>query len=31
MPSGVASDGAGGLWVTNAGNGTLAHFKAETP
>ena len=31
MPSGVASDGEGGLWVTNAGNGTLAHFKAETP
>ena len=31
MPSGVASDGAGGLWVTNAGNGTLAHFKAEMP
>jgi DNA-binding beta-propeller fold protein YncE len=30
-PSGVASDGAGGLWVTNAGNGTLAHFKTETP
>jgi DNA-binding beta-propeller fold protein YncE len=31
MPSGVASDGSGGLWVTNAGNGTLVHFKAEMP
>ncbi len=27
MPSGIASDGLGGLWVTNAGNGTLVHFK----
>lgn len=31
LPSGVASDGSGGLWVTNAGNGTLAHFKVENP
>jgi predicted membrane-bound mannosyltransferase/sugar lactone lactonase YvrE len=29
VPSGVASDGLGGLWVTNAGNGTLAHFKTD--
>jgi DNA-binding beta-propeller fold protein YncE len=27
MPSGIASDSSGGLWVTNAGNGTLVHFK----
>jgi streptogramin lyase len=31
LPSGVASDGSGGLWVSNAGNGTLVHFKAENP
>ena len=31
LPSGIAYDGSGGLWVTNAGNGTLVHFKAETP
>ncbi len=31
LPSGVASDGAGGLWVTNSGNGTLAHFKIQNP
>ena len=31
LPSGIASDGFGGLWVTNAGNGTLVHFKPETP
>ena len=31
LPSGIASDGSGGLWVTNAGNGTLVHFKLETP
>lgn len=29
LPSGIASDGAGGVWVTNAGNGTLLHFNAE--
>jgi predicted membrane-bound mannosyltransferase/sugar lactone lactonase YvrE len=28
-PSGIASDGAGGLWVTDAANGTLVHFKTE--
>ncbi len=27
LPSGIASDGSGGLWVTNSGNGTLVHFK----
>ncbi len=31
LPSGIASDGSGGLWVTNAGNGTLVHFKVENP
>ena len=31
LPSGIASDGSGGLWVTNAGNGTLVHIKLETP
>jgi len=31
LPSGIASDGSGGLWVTNAGNGMLIHFKAEMP
>ena len=31
LPSGIASDGSGGLWVSNAGNGTLVHFKAENP
>jgi predicted membrane-bound mannosyltransferase/DNA-binding beta-propeller fold protein YncE len=31
LPSGIASDSAGGLWVTNAGNGTLVHLKLETP
>jgi len=31
LPSGIASDGSGGLWVTNAGNGTLVHFKAQNP
>ncbi|HEY5269487.1 MAG TPA: SMP-30/gluconolactonase/LRE family protein, partial [Anaerolineales bacterium] len=30
LPSGIASDGSGGLWVTNAGNGTLVHFKLGT-
>jgi len=27
LPDGIASDGSGGLWVANAGNGTLVHFK----
>ncbi len=31
LPGGIASDGSGGLWVTNAGNGTLVHFKAQNP
>ena len=31
LPSGIAYDGTGGLWVTNAGNGTLVHFKVEIP
>jgi NHL repeat len=31
LPSGIASDGSGGLWVTNSGNGTLAHFKSQNP
>jgi DNA-binding beta-propeller fold protein YncE/predicted membrane-bound mannosyltransferase len=30
LPSGIASDSSGGLWVTNAGNGTLVRFKSET-
>jgi len=29
MPSGIASDGAGGLWVTDAANGTLVHIPAR--
>jgi predicted membrane-bound mannosyltransferase/sugar lactone lactonase YvrE len=31
LPSGIVSDGYGGLWVTNAGNGTLVHFKTQNP
>jgi predicted membrane-bound mannosyltransferase/DNA-binding beta-propeller fold protein YncE len=31
LPSGIASDVSGDLWVTNAGNGTLVHFKAQNP
>lgn len=31
LPSGIASDGSGGLWVTNAGNGTLVHFQTQSP
>ena len=31
LPSGIASDGSGGLWVSNAGSGTVAHFKALYP
>jgi predicted membrane-bound mannosyltransferase/DNA-binding beta-propeller fold protein YncE len=31
LPSGITSDASGGLWVTNAGNGTVVHFKAGTP
>ncbi|HEX7621503.1 MAG TPA: glycosyltransferase family 39 protein [Anaerolineales bacterium] len=31
LPSGITYDASGGLWVTNAGNGTVVHFKAENP
>jgi DNA-binding beta-propeller fold protein YncE len=31
LPSGIASDSSGGLWVSNAGNGTLVHFKKQNP
>ena len=31
LPSGIASDGSGGVWVTDAGNGKLIHFKVENP
>jgi predicted membrane-bound mannosyltransferase/sugar lactone lactonase YvrE len=31
LPSGIASDGIGGMWVTDAGNQTLIHFKVESP
>ena len=31
LPSGIASDGAGGLWISNAGNGTLTHFMTQSP
>ncbi len=31
LPSGIASDGLGGMWVTDATNGTLVHFKVENP
>jgi len=31
LPSGIVSDGSGGLWVTNAANGTLVHFKTQNP
>ncbi|MBE3067235.1 MAG: SMP-30/gluconolactonase/LRE family protein, partial [Chloroflexi bacterium] len=31
LPSGIASDGSGGLWVTNAGNGTLVNFQTQSP
>jgi sugar lactone lactonase YvrE len=30
-PSGILSDGSNGLWVTDAQNGTVVHFKAEIP
>jgi uncharacterized protein (TIGR03663 family) len=30
-PIGIASDGAGGLWITDAANGTLVHFKTQNP
>jgi len=31
LPSGITSDGFGGVWVTDAGNGTLIHFKVVNP
>jgi predicted membrane-bound mannosyltransferase/streptogramin lyase len=31
LPSGITSDGSGGVWVTDAGNGTLIHFKVVNP
>jgi hypothetical protein len=26
LPSGIAADGAGGLWVTDASQGTVVHI-----
>jgi sugar lactone lactonase YvrE len=31
IPSGIASDGAGGLWVSDAANGALVHFFPDAP
>jgi predicted membrane-bound mannosyltransferase/DNA-binding beta-propeller fold protein YncE len=31
LPGGIASDASGGLWVANAGNGTLVHFDTQNP
>ena len=31
LPSGIASDGLGGMWVTDATNQTLVHFKLSNP
>ena len=31
LPSGIASDGSGGLWIANAGNGTIVHIKTLNP
>jgi predicted membrane-bound mannosyltransferase/DNA-binding beta-propeller fold protein YncE len=31
LPSGIASDISGGLWVSDAGTGTLVHFPALNP
>jgi hypothetical protein len=30
-PTGVLSDGSGGMWVTDATNGKLVHFETHTP
>ena len=30
-PSGIVSDGSGGLWVTDAASGKLVHFKTLNP
>ena len=29
LPDGLALDGSGGLWVSDAGTGTIVHFKVE--
>ena len=31
MPIGITADESGGLWVSNAGDGTLVHFQLQTP
>jgi predicted membrane-bound mannosyltransferase/sugar lactone lactonase YvrE len=31
LPIGIVSDGSGGLWVTDATNGKLVHFKTQNP
>ena len=31
QPSGIVSDGAGGLWVTDAAGGKLVHFTTKMP
>jgi uncharacterized protein (TIGR03663 family) len=31
LPSGIASDGSGGMWVTDATNQTVIHFKLTNP
>ncbi|HEY5157274.1 MAG TPA: flippase activity-associated protein Agl23 [Anaerolineales bacterium] len=31
LPSGIAADGSGGLWVTDATSGKVVHFKTQTP
>ncbi len=31
LPSGIVSDGAGGVWVSDARNGTIVHFKTQLP
>jgi predicted membrane-bound mannosyltransferase/DNA-binding beta-propeller fold protein YncE len=31
LPSGIVSDGSGGLWVTDATNDRLVHFKTQSP
>ena len=31
LPSGILSDGSGGLWVTDATNGKLVHFQTQAP
>ena len=31
IPIGIVSDGSGGMWVTDAANGRLVHFKTLSP